>query len=100
LNMLLPNGPPFPVFSSSALAAGTVIALATQALATAVSVPVIEASQDAVVQEETAPTGDAMTGNPVRSFYQTDSVGLKFKLPVAWALRSPSGIAYMTGTSW
>jgi hypothetical protein len=100
LNMLLPNGPPFPVFSSSALAPGTIIAVATQALATAVSAPVIEASHDAVVQEETAPTGDAMTGNPVRSFYQTDSVGLKFKLPVAWAVRSPSGIAYITGTSW
>jgi hypothetical protein len=100
LNMLPPNGPPFPVFSSSALTAGTVIAVATQALATAVSVPVIEASQDAVVQEETVPTRDAMTGNPVRSFYQTDSVGLKFKLPVAWALRSLSGIAHVTGTSW
>ena len=34
---------------------------------------------------------------PVRSSWQTDSVGLKFRLPVSWALRAPA-VAWLTPT--
>ena len=27
---------------------------------------------------------------PVRSTWQTDSIGLKFRLPVSWTLRAPA----------
>jgi hypothetical protein len=93
------GGPPYSVFASAALPAGTVVAVATQALATIVAAPAIEASPNALVQEQTTPTGDVMTGSPVRSFFQTDSVGLRFKLPCSWAMRGP-GVAYVESVSW
>jgi hypothetical protein len=102
LNMMSFGDAPYPIFSSAALAAGTVIAVASQALATAVSAPAIDASPDAIIHEETSPGPISIGGviaAPVRSFYQTDSVGIRFRLPVSWALRGP-GVAYITGTSW
>ena len=100
LAMLLPGGSPFPILASSALAAGTVVAVATQALATIVSAPQIDASPNALYQEQTAPTtGGVMAGSPVRSLFQTDSIGLRFKLPCSWAMRG-AGVAFITGTSW
>jgi hypothetical protein len=99
LAMLAPNGPPFPVLVSSQLAAGTVIAVATQALATIVGAPAIDASGDVLVQEQTTPTGDVMTGSPVRSVFQTDSVSLRFRLPCSWVMRGP-GVAVINNTTW
>jgi hypothetical protein len=98
------GGPAYPVLTSSALGAGTVIAVATQALATSINVPAIEASPNALLHEEdTSPLPINIGGvmaTPVRSLFQTDSVGLRFKLPVSWALRSPSGVAVVEGASW
>jgi hypothetical protein len=94
-----PNGPPFPTFASSVLPAGEVVAVASQALATIVSAPIIEASGDVTVQDSTAPTGDLMTSSPVRNVFQTDSVSLRFKLPCSWTMRGP-GVAVVEGVSW
>lgn len=100
LEMLPPGDCPYPVLVSSALPAGEVIAVATQALATIIGAPAIDASPNSLTQERTDPTSDVMTGTPIRSVFQTNSVSLRFKMPVSWALRSPSGIAYVTGTTW
>jgi hypothetical protein len=94
------GGVPYPVLTSSALADGTLIAVATQAIATIVSAPAIEAAPFATIQEETTPSNGVLTGTPVRSLFQADSVGLRFKLPVSWALRSPSAIAWINGVTW
>jgi hypothetical protein len=91
------------VFSSSTLAAKTVIAIATAALATVIDAPTIESSQDATVHmfDPAAPISD--TGglaSPVANVFQTDSVSLKFRQPVAWVLRSPSAVAWMSAVNW
>jgi hypothetical protein len=99
LNMLLPNGPPYLVLASAAFPAGTVMAVATQALATVVSVPLVDASEDVTVQEQSTPSGDLMTSNPVRNVFQTDSVSLRFRLPCTWTMRG-AGVAVINGTTW
>jgi hypothetical protein len=100
LALLPPGGSPYPVFASSALAAGTLVAIATQALATAVDAPSIEAASDTTIQLQTPPTGDLMAGSPVRNVFQTDSVSLRFRLPCSWALRSPTAVAWLTNATW
>jgi hypothetical protein len=44
---------------------------------------------------DTAP-GDAGTMGPERSVWQTDSVAVKVRWPVSWALRDPRGVAWLT----
>jgi hypothetical protein len=78
---------PFPVLMSASLADGTVIAVATSALASAIDPPVIDASQEAISHQETAPREIVDIGNtsayPVRSFFQTDSLGLRLRMPAS-----------------
>jgi hypothetical protein len=93
---------PAPILVSGALT-NTVIAVATNAVVCSVDTPRIEASRDVLVHEETAPAaivGGGGTAHPVRSMWQTDSVSLRLVWPVAWVVRSPVGVAYVTGTTW
>jgi hypothetical protein len=39
-------------------------------------------------------------GIAIRSYFQTDSVGLKLRWPISWALRDPRGVAFLTGANW
>ena len=90
----------YPVLPSSALPAGTVIAIAGNALAAAVEVaPDIRASMEATFHEETAPAA-LMTGVPVRSLYQTDTLALRMILPCDWGLRSSGGVAWISAATW
>jgi len=41
-----------------------------------------------------------VTGAPARSLWQGDEIGLKVRMEVSWALRSASGLAYMTAVNW
>jgi hypothetical protein len=38
--------------------------------------------------------------SPVGSTYQTDSVALRLRWPISWALRDARGISWMTGVNW
>lgn len=42
--------------------------------------------------------GGMMT--PVYSTFQTDSVSLKLRWPVSWALRDARGISWMQNVTW
>jgi hypothetical protein len=80
----------FAVLPSSHVPAKTVIAVASNALASAIGgEPQVDVSQEAVVHSETSPaaivTPAGTMATPIRSFYQTDSVGLKMKWPISWA---------------
>jgi hypothetical protein len=100
--MLRAENPPA-VLSSSTLAAGTVIAIATQALATVIDAPTIESSPDATVHmfDPAFPIADVGgMASPVASVFQTDSVSLKFRQPIAWSLRSPIAVAWLSGATW
>jgi Phage capsid family len=86
----------YPVFVTNAVT-DTLIAVATRALAVAIDPPSIEASDAGVFHmEDTTPL--PIVANPTRSAWQTDSVALRFRLPVSWVLRAPA-VAY-TNPAW
>jgi hypothetical protein len=95
----------YQVLTSSSLAAGTVIAVALNALVGAAEgPPQIDVSIQATIHEETAPgplvdIGGVMA-TPIRSMTQTDSVGLRLRWPISWVLRSPAAVAWVEGVAW
>jgi hypothetical protein len=100
INLRLPRAPIYPVLASTTLAPGIIIAVALPALVSAVEVLRVEASTDAVVHDETGPRADIGGGimaTPLRSFFQSDTVGLKLRWPISWALRDPRAVAWMQG---
>ena len=44
------------------------------------------------------PSGPASA--PVRSFWQTDTLGIRMIMPLNWAFRRPAMIAYISGVTW
>jgi HK97 family phage major capsid protein len=88
------------IFGTNAVAPGTVIAVATNALASAVGVPAFETSTQATLQMDDAASGSLMAAGPVSSMFQTSSVALKMIMPATWARRAPGGVAYMTNVNW
>jgi hypothetical protein len=99
--------PQFDILASSGLANGIIVAIASNALASAIDpAPKFSVSTEAVVHMETAPTALSATGTPntvaapMRSLYQTDALGLRMIFNVAWALRNSGGLAWMSGVTW
>jgi Phage capsid family len=95
----------YDVLPSNSVAPKTVVCIATNTLAVALEdQPVIDASKEGVMHMETGPSaivGDTgVSASPVRSLFQTDSVGLKIRWPISWALRDIRGVAYTTGVTW
>lgn len=86
------------IFLSSTAVGGDIIAVAPGALVAALSPePQIESSKSATLVMDTAP-GAAGTMGPERSVFQTDSLALKLRWPVTWALRDARGVAWLTPT--
>jgi hypothetical protein len=104
LAIRMPSKLAWPVYASTSLADGTVIVVATNALASAVGVPTIDTTKQASLHMDTQPlplvSSPATVAALTRGTYQTDSVALKLRLPVSWALRSPNAISYITGATW
>jgi hypothetical protein len=101
------NPPTYEVLTSSALAAGTVIAVATNAVASAIAPNLgIDVSSEATLHmEDTSPaqlaTGTGPTvATPIRSLYQTDTLAARIRFDVGWALRHTSGLAFMNSVTW
>jgi hypothetical protein len=91
----------YPILVSGALAAGTVIAVATNAIVSASdAAPAIDTTRTASMQFNDSPSGDLMTGGTVIAAFQNDVVGLRLKWPLSWSVRDARGIAFMTGVSW
>ena len=92
----------YPIFTTSAGAAKTVIAVATQALVSASDPPRIDASQDTVVHMNTVPLpiGGATVASPSYSMFQTDTVSLRLRWPLSWVLRASNAVAVVNGVSW
>jgi Phage capsid family len=74
-----------------------VLAVAQSALVSAFSPdPDLEASNaSTLVMDDTAPANPDTT-QPTKSLFQTASVAVKMRWPIAWALRDPRGVAWMT----
>ena len=91
------------VVASSALPAGTVIAIAPRAFVSAIEAPRVDSSIEAVLHMDDSPAAIANGGGvaaPGRSLFQTNSVGLRVIAPASWALRSPNAVAWMSGVNW
>jgi hypothetical protein len=106
LRIWLGYNAPFEVLASSALAAGTVICIALNCLASAIgALDVSVTDQSAIHMEDTNPamlasgTGPVVA-SPIRSLFQTVTMASKVTFDVSWALRSSTGLAFMNGVSW
>ena len=86
----------FPVLSTTALAKGTVICVALNALASALEPPVVDAAKAVTITEDDANP----TAGPVRSVFQTDSIALRLQFPVTWAVRDTTAVSFVTATKW
>jgi hypothetical protein len=103
LSLKLTAGPQFdiPILPSSPLPAGTVIMIEASSLASAWdSVPQFEVGAHPLLTfDDSAPPSDPLTGQPTKSMWQTDSLGLRARLTCSWGLRAPH-IAWLTGATW
>jgi hypothetical protein len=81
----------------AAIPAGTVIAIAANAVASAMGVPEFETSTQATLVMDPATTWPS---GPVSSMFQTASIAIKMILNVSWARRSNQGVAWMQNTIW
>ncbi|MEY9780553.1 phage major capsid protein [Sinorhizobium fredii] len=85
----------YPVYGSSALDDATMVALDAAGLAIGFGgAPSFAVSREATLVERTQDeVGPAVTTEPTRSLWQTDSASLKAALPVSWYMRA-GGAAY------
>lgn len=104
---LAPREFAYPVFPSSALAAGTVAAVAPAALAFAVNpVPDIDVSAEAVLHMDDDPDPIVSAGSPgttaapVRSMFQTDCLAIRLIADLSWQKLHEDAVAYMEGIGW
>jgi hypothetical protein len=89
-DMIIPNGN---------LASGTVIAIATPAVVSAFGAPTFSSSSEAAVHMSDTP-GAIVASSPTSSMWQTANIAIKMVNDATWALRSTSGVAWMTGVNW
>lgn len=95
------------IIESTNVPVGTIIALRTSDFATALGdTPEFDVSEQATVHmEDTTPleivsaTGPT-TANPVRSFFQTATIGVRMLMDVAWTMRRAGMVQYISGVSW
>jgi hypothetical protein len=77
----------FPVLMSGALANGSAIMVATNAVACTIQPTRLDAAKSVTLHEEDTTPGAVGSASPGRSLFQTDSVALRMIMPVSWAVR-------------
>jgi hypothetical protein len=95
----------WPVLTSASLAAGTVIAVAANAVVSAVEgAPQIDASAHTELHRNTVPAEIVNVGGvpavPIGSIFQTDEVALRLRWLIGWGLRTSAGVAWISGCNW
>lgn len=95
--------------SSTAVTPGLVMAIDASEFASASGdSPEFNVSDQATIHEEdtaplpiaTGPQGTAVPATPVRSLWQTDTIGIRMRMPLNWAMRRPGMVSWMTGVLW
>jgi Phage capsid family len=103
LRMALFN--PTNIYASNALPAGRVIAIAPAAIVAAIGAPEVTASIDTTLimanpaADVVSAGSPSVTGAPSRSLFQTDTLGLRFRLDASWAKRG-AGVAWVDAVNW
>ena len=95
------------IVESTYATAARLIAIRNSDFATALGdAPEFDVSEQAVVHmEDTTPlevvsgTGPT-TADPVRSFWQTGTIGVRMIMDVSWKMRSTGMVQWISGTSW
>jgi hypothetical protein len=99
----------FAILSSAGVAADTLIALDVDSLVSGFDpIPDFNVSQlNCVVHhEDLTPLPIGSVGSPstaaapVRSFFQTDTMGLRMFLKLSYGFRAPASVAFITGVTW
>jgi Phage capsid family len=97
----------YEVLTSAALADGVLIAVAGNAVASAMDpLPRFNIADEATLHMADNPGPISATGTPnsvvapVRNLWQTDSIGLRMLLEIGWTLRNPAGVAWISGATW
>jgi Phage capsid family len=109
IRLRAPRDLPVEVLASGAVNDDELIAVASNAVASAVdAVPRFDASVESLVHMESeSPLAISTAGSPntiaapVRSLWQTDCIGLRMTQEVSWGLRHASGLAWIDNiTAW
>src|SRR5262249_4490131 len=96
----------YPIVSSAAPAAGTVIAIELASFVSAFAPQPEFATMKAATihMEDTSPQditgGTPSPAVPVKSYFQTDSVGLRMILRASWGMRATGHVQVVTGATW
>jgi HK97 family phage prohead protease/HK97 family phage major capsid protein len=94
------------IVESTHATAGRLIALRNSDFATALGdAPEFDVSEQATVHmEDTTPleivSGSPTTADPVRSFFQTATIGVRMLMDVSWKMRRSGMVQWIDGTSW
>jgi HK97 family phage major capsid protein len=96
----------YPVVTSTTMTADTIVLLDAADFATATGdVPNFSVSDQAVLHmEDTTPLAISTTTTavaaPVRSLWQTDSIGIRMIMDINWTLRRTGVVALLTSPTW
>jgi len=97
----------YPIVSSAALAAGTVIAIELASFVSAFAPDAefkVVPGSSIVHMEDTSPQnitgGTPSPAVPVKSLWQVDAIGLRMVLRASFGMRAAGHIQYVTGTTW
>jgi HK97 family phage major capsid protein len=97
-------GPKFdtPILQSNSIPDGTIIAVESSSFVSAFgSTPEFEvADQIAIHMESATPSDPIMSGQPVRSLWQVDSIALRMRLRAAFAMRAAGHVQTIVGANW
>lgn len=93
---------------SNSIPAGTIICVDAADFATATGdTPRFRISEDATLHMETVPLplatgaqGSAVVASPMRSLFQTDTIGVRMVLDVSWIMRRTGMVSWMEGVTW
>jgi hypothetical protein len=99
--LFCPGAASLPILISDALPSARIIALDAGAFATAAENGTFDIATAATIEERDDPTvTDVLTGKPVRSTFQTDSLGIRLIEDIGWAMRAPGKVAWMDSVTW
>lgn len=96
----------FKVLRSTYATAGRLIAVRLSDLITVSGMPEFEVSNTATIHMEDSTPLEIVSGtgpttaDPVRSFFQTDSMGVRMVMDVAWKMARSGMVRWIDGTSW
>jgi hypothetical protein len=82
-----------------ALAAGMLVMIDAASFASAVGTIDFSVSQNPAIHMDSAPQA-VMTAAPVRSLWQTASIGVRMLLDMNWTMRRTGSVSWMTGVTW